>query len=196
MRNMVMMMISITIGTLIMMIVMTVTGRMNYASELNSQLPSVVEESVSHLVSQEKIKIGDQEEILAQMQEKLAESLDGVTDLSVHVAGADVEKGLLSVKTVRQFQHPNGETGMVCADRTVILERQEEKEVQQCKVLFFLDEETKYKEYELFEGMCIAMPAAPSKKGKKFAGWVDEKGYMADFSQPVLQNITYYAMWE
>ena len=43
MKNMITMMIGIVIGAITILIILTVTGRMNYATELESQLPAVVE---------------------------------------------------------------------------------------------------------------------------------------------------------
>ena len=42
MKNMITMMIGIVIGAITILIILTVTGRMNYATELESQLPAVV----------------------------------------------------------------------------------------------------------------------------------------------------------
>ena len=46
------------------------------------------------------------------------------------------------------------------------------------------------------EGDTIGAPAVPEYKDREFAGWQDDKGYEADFSQPVEQNRNYYAVWK
>lgn len=52
------------------------------------------------------------------------------------------------------------------------------------------------KKYCVTEGDTISAPAVPEYKDREFAGWQDDKGYEADFSQPVEQNRNYYAVWK
>ena len=53
-----------------------------------------------------------------------------------------------------------------------------------------------YKSIVVREGDRIHPPAEPAGAGADFAGWRDINDYMADFSCPVEQKLTYYADWE
>ena len=53
-----------------------------------------------------------------------------------------------------------------------------------------------YKSIVVREGDRIHPPAEPAGAGAYFAGWRDINDYMADFSCPVEQKLTYYADWE
>ena len=168
MKNMITMMIGIVIGAITILIILTVTGRMNYATELESQLPAVVENILCNV----KIK-----------------QLYNV---------ADKEKGLFSVGVDRTFVHPNGKTGTVKCSRTVLADKLQIVEIQKYYVQFYKDADNSecYKKYCVTEGDTISAPAVPEYKDREFAGWQDDKGYEADFSQPVEQNRNYYAVWK
>ena len=45
------------------------------------------------------------------------------SDVTVRILRADEKWGLLSVEVVETYLHPNGETGSVSAQRTILLER-------------------------------------------------------------------------
>lgn len=125
---MIMMITGIALGVLTLLIVMTITGRMNYASELESQLSSVLEEALWNLTAEKEYTVSDTEEFLADVVENLAASLDAETGLSVRIQKADMEKGLLSVEVVRSFRYPGGAEGHVSCSRTVLLNRVPEGE--------------------------------------------------------------------
>ena len=125
---MIMMITGIALGVLTLLIVMTITGRMNYASELESQLSSVLEEALWNLTAEKKYTVSDTEEFLADVVENLAATLDAETGLSVRIQKADMEKGLLSVEVVRSFRYPGGAEGHVSCSRTVLLNRVPEGE--------------------------------------------------------------------
>ncbi len=125
---MIMMITGIALGVLTLLIVMTITGRMNYASELESQLSSVLEEALWNLTAEKEYTVSDTEEFLADVVENLAASLDAETGLSVRIQKADMEKGLLSVEVVRSFHYPGGAEGHVSCSRTVLLNSVPEEE--------------------------------------------------------------------
>ncbi len=200
MKNMITMMIGIVIGAITILIILTVTGRMNYAAELESQLPAVVEDTLCNAKMKQSYHVADNKEFIADVTEQLASELDAQTGIDVRVMGSDVEKGLLSVEVVRNFLHPNGRNGTVTDSRTVLTDKLQKQAVQKYYVKFYTDESAEsgicYKQYLVMTGNTVPVPADPVKNDKKFAGWQDDKGYEADFSQPVEQNRDYYAVWE
>lgn len=199
---MIMMMSGIMIGTLTLLIIMTVMGRMNYAVELKSQLSSVVEETVENMMQSKIYQIEDQSEFLAEFVEQLALAVDSKADVGIRVQQADTEHGILTVTVIESFSHPNGRTGTVSCDRTVIFNQLEEENEVQYTVRFFQNQEDMvqnsncYKQIEVLANQGIAAPIEPSPISGRFAGWFDKNGYMADFTQPVTQDIVYYAAWE
>ncbi len=88
-------------------------------------------------------------------------------------------------------------------ERVVIREEGAEKEAMKvCEVSFYMSKEAMsgekecYKKYYVPKGGKVSMPVEPQKDGMVFAGWRDVNDYIADFSQPVDQRISYYAAWD
>ena len=126
------------------------------------------------------------------MVEALAVSLDAASDIKVDVLGCDMEKGLLSVRVTAEYFHPNGKVGSVTCERTAVLEKISQEEIVQHKVRFYVAGEL-YKEYAVQKNDSISAPVQPQVNGKVFCGWIDGNGYLADFTQPVTQDISYFA---
>lgn len=201
MKNGVMLLLSGAIGTLILAVVMTICGNMNHSVELQENLSTAMEGSVMEMSG------GDADwsemEMLTECIESMVFAVDSDMALMVEVRQADARKGILSMCTTGKYKHPNGMDGETKWERTVIYEKGEEAEkMEVCKVSFYgskedlMSEEACYKSYSVMEGECIMAPVEPRKAGLVFAGWKDSNDYMADFSQPVCQNLCYYAAWE
>lgn len=195
MKNIVMIIVSALLGIITLTIVMTVSGRMNRSMELQSGLPSVIEETVANMAVNKNYSINNANEYAADLAENLSLQLDADSDITVEVMKADKEKGILSVRVTADFHHPNGNPGKVQCERTVVLNKVDSPEPKQYQVQFFLGDK-EYKIYTLYENDAITAPCAPKAEGMQFAGWKDANGYLADFSLPVEQDMTYYADWQ
>lgn len=196
MKNVAMIIVSVVIGIVALASVMTITGRTDRQMELSSNLPSAVEETLNALFTKKQYQIADEEEFIADFRENLAKVIDSDCDITVDVAGLDVQKGCLSVRVTAEYKHPNGEPGSVTCERTVVFDRNMEEEAEVCTVKFYLEPGAMcYKSCKIYPGKCVAIPVAPHSDRGSFGGWVDEDGNMADFSQAVTADKTYYAIW-
>lgn len=197
MKSFIMMTISAILGGIILMIVMTIDGRSNRSMELQSNLPSAVEETVEIMAVNQKYSINNPNEYLADFVENLSVLLDSNSGIKVEILNTDKEKGLLSIRVMEEFEHPNGKAGMVECERTVVLNKLEEPGTETYTVRFLLapDAEKSYKSYRVLAGDTVPVPAEPESGLSTFTGWADGNGYLADFSQPVTQDLDYYAMW-
>lgn len=200
MKNMVMILVSAVMGTLIMVMVMTIQGRMNRSVELQSNLSNIVETTVKNTV-EEPVCNQSAEEMTADCILNLAANMDTDSDLTVDVMKADPEKGLLSIRVEEQFIHPNGARGSTHWERTAIYDKKETTGTETYKVCFYKSKSQMtengdcYKTYMVQSGTHIAAPAAPVKKEGAFVCWKDASDYVADFSVPVEQDLIYYAEW-
>lgn len=195
MKNIVMILVSAVLGVLTLMIVMTVDGRSNRSMELESSLSSVVEETVEIMTVDQKYNISDTNTFLADFVENLSGILDSDSGITVKILSADKEKGLLAIRVTEEFTHPNGRRGTVECERKVILNKPEETDPEMYTVRFYATAEAIYKSCSVYEGDTIMAPANPVSESGTFAGWTDANGYLADFTQPVTQDMAYYAMW-
>lgn len=196
MKNAAIMIVSVILGVIALASVMTITGRTDRQTELSANLPSAVEETENTLLVKKQYQLADREEFIADFRENLAKVIDSDCDITVNVAGMDLQKGLLSVRVTAEYEHPNGEPGSVTCERTVIFDQTKAEETGICVVRFYLAPGGEcYKQYKLFPGECPAPVKAPQSAYGSFAGWFDADGNLIDFSQPVDRDMIYYARW-
>lgn len=201
MKNGVLILLSALLGGILSAVVMTIGEDMNRSVELEENMSGAVEGAVAEIGYREETVYTD--EMLGDCVSQMAVVFDSDTDIEVRVYQADAAKGILSVRALGNYKHLNGTKGDTAWERTVIYEENgEEERMSNCKVRFYEDKELLtaqgkcYKEFVVSNGASIAEPKIPEKEGRTFAGWRDVNDYIADFSQPILEDISYYAVWE
>lgn len=200
MKNIATMAVSIMLGGIMLMIVMALQGRTNRSMEINSNLSSVIEETVEIMILDEKYTISNYDEFIADFASELSEKLDTESNIIIKVLNADIERGLLSIKVIEEYSHPNGKKGTVECERNVILNKVNEDAPETHTVKFFLkkediDNDRPYKVCQVHSGDVVSIPAEPTSVEAAFAGWLDPNDYAADFSVPVTGDLIYYAAW-
>lgn len=175
--------------------VTAVEGRTGRKVEVQNNLATAVEDTLTNMALTKKYSVGNVDEYLADFTEDLACSLDTKSDLKVEVSKADMEKGVLSIKVTEKFKHPNGNEGSVSLKKTVILDKEEQEEKTLYTVNFYLSraDALPYKTCRVLAGDTVSAPADPASETGNFIAWKDGNGYLADFTQPVVQDLCYYA---
>lgn len=192
MKNIGMSVINLFLGCVILLITMTVYGRINHSMELKSNFSSIIEETVEHMTINPKYNIQNTNEFLADFVETLVAAIDSESDITVEIFQCDKEKGILAVNVVAAFMHPNERIGTVECKRTVILNKMKKNVPKICKVEFRINDEL-YKEYTVQADNIINAPFNVQNTEGIFYGWVDENGIEADFTQPIKNDVIYYA---
>ena len=182
------------LGVITIVSVMASGGRSNREMELADNLPAAVEETVSELMEEKNYDITSENEMIADMVEDLSGKLDSNSDITVNIENIDVAKGLMSIKVVASYQHPNGKEGRVSCERTVVFNKLQDDPAELCQVRFLVDART-YKTCNVWPGDTISAPSEPTVSGKTFDYWVDVEGNPVDFTQPVTQSQIYYAKY-
>ena len=182
------------LGVITIVSVMASGGRSNREMELADNLPAAVEETVSDLMEEKNYDITSENEMIADMVEDLSGKLDSNSDITVNIENIDVAKGLMSIKVVASYQHPNGKEGSVSCERTVVFNKLQDDPAELCQVRFLVDART-YKTCNVWPGDTISAPSEPTVSGKTFDYWVDVEGNPVDFTQPVTQSQIYYAKY-
>lgn len=198
MKNVMMMLVSVVLGVLTLAVVLTVCGSMSRRTETYANLSSAMEKT-AELMSD---SLGmQQSEAVAECIENVVAAMDSDSNLEVDVHQADVKKGVLAIKILEKFRHPNGERAVAQWERTVIFNQVKMEETGIYEVRFFkskedmLSGEKCYKTYRVQEGDYVLTPAVPVLQEAVFLSWRDSNDYLADFSQPVQQDLVYYAEW-
>ena len=182
------------LGVITIVSVMASGGRSNREMELTDNLPAAVEETVSELMEEKNYDITSENEMIADMVEDLSRKLDSNSDITVNIENIDVTKGLMSIKVVASYQHPNGKEGSVSCERTVVFNKLQDDPAELCRVRFLVDART-YKTCNVWPGDTVSAPSEPTVSGKTFDCWVDVEGNPVDFTQPVTQSQVYYAKY-
>ena len=183
------------LGVITIVSVMASGGRSNREMELADNLPAVVEETVSELMEEKNYDITSENEMIADMVEDLSRKLDSNSDITVDIENIDVAKGLMSIKVVASYQHPNGKEGSVSCERTVVFNKLQDDPAELCQVRFLVDDARIYKTCNVWPGDTVSAPSKPTVSGKTFDCWVDVEGNPVDFTQPVTQSQFYYAKY-
>lgn len=182
------------LGVITIVSVMASGGRSNREMELADNLPAAVEETVSELMEEKNYDITSENEMIADMVEDLSRKLDSNSDITVNIENIDVTKGLMSIKVVASYQHPNGKEGSVSCERTVVFNKLQDDPAELCRVRFLVDART-YKTCNVWPGDTVSAPSEPTVSGKTFDCWVDVEGNPVAFTQPVTQSQVYYAKY-
>ena len=183
------------LGVITIVSVMASGGRSNREMELADNLPAAVEETVSDLMEEKNYDITSENEMIADMVEDLSRKLDSNSDITVNIENIDVAKGLMSIKVVASYQHPNGREGSVSCERTVVFNKLQDDLAELCQVRFLVDDARTYKTCNVWPGDTVSAPSEPTVSGKTFDCWVDVEGNPVDFTQPVIQSQIYYAKY-
>lgn len=183
------------LGVITIVSVMASGGRSNREMELADNLPAAVEETVSDLMEEKNYDITSENEMIADMVEDLSRKLDSNSDITVNIENIDVAKGLMSIKVVASYQHPNGKEGSVSCERTVVFNKLQDDPAELCQVRFLVDDVRTYKTCNVWSGDTVSAPSEPTVSGKTFDCWVDVEGNPVDFTQPVTQSQIYYAKY-
>lgn len=200
MKNMIMVVVSSVIGVLTLAIVMTIAGRMNRSTEVQNDLPSVVENAMEEVI-EETGSLRSAEDVEAFCIWRLAELMDTDSGIRLEIMANDVEKGILGVRLTEEYTHLNGRTGSVTAERMVVGETAGTETEEVYEVKFYQNKEdmrqskTAYKVYRVQTGEKIAPPTAPSQAGRQFGGWRDANDSSVDFTQPIEVDLSCYAQW-
>ena len=187
MKNIVLVITSAIIGGLTLGSEGCRNGQLGWSMDINSNLPAAVEQTVANL-AESKYTIADRNEYLADFMEDLAAGLDTDSDIKVEITNVDLERKMMGVKVTETFDHPNGRQGSVTCERTVLLDPAESVKDSEYKVRFYVSGHL-YKACMVLAGETVNEPI----KSDGISGWQDENGYLADFGQPVTQDLTYYA---
>lgn len=150
---------------------MMASGRCVRKNELQRVLDRAVEQAVEGLL-EEKGSEGMTENFLETFIRQMMQGIESDSEITVQVMGADMEKGLLSVRVEEQFFHPGGVKAAVAADKTVVLEQYSLPEKRLCTISYKIGTKV-YKCYCLAQGSSIQVPGVPEED---FLYWTNTAG--------------------
>jgi len=160
-----------------MLILSTIDGRRIRGQEATDSLRSSIESTMQNL-KDVKYNINDNQTFISDFIQALAIQIESDSTITVNILDVDYEKGLLSIEVIESFTHPNGKPGTVACVKTVILEQDLDRSVEeankQVKITFLVPgngTNVVYKEFSVKKGSEIIIPQNPTIDGKTFLQW-------------------------
>ena len=176
--------------------VVTVNGKKTRQGDVDNARQSSVENAVETTMNEKVYSISSNEEFIADFTQNLLVQISNDSDIEIQVAKVDYEKGILGVKVIETFTHPNGKEGKNECETTVVFEH-DQTDSDYVSVRFLLDDGSLYKEYRIKNGDRVVVPKNPTKEGKTFTGWCLENSseVITEFGN-ASEDITYVASFD
>lgn len=163
--------VSMLLLVFFLIIAMSLYGRNLRQAETDHTLAEAVDTAMSNLMENKVYSIDTKDEFVADFLETLLVQMNSTSDVEVSILEADEKKGILSVEVTQNYLHPNGKEGTVSVVRTVIFDKEVEKQPKHYTVSFYTEDDELYKSYILPENSVCTMPLPPEKEGEVFSCW-------------------------
>ncbi len=171
----------------ILMATITIEGASIRKREIKNALHTAMEEAMTSVLTRECNSLENDDLLVADVTALLLEQLnsnDKNLKLQVDVAAADAQRGLLSLHVTEQFTYPDGRTGTVEDEATMILEQEESKSYYRLtyRLPAQITDELLVPEviqtYTIEEQQKCKVPQTPSlleQKGFMISSWTDSE---------------------
>ncbi len=211
MKNMILGTILSVMGIVVVAIIMAVVGRFLRDTELSEALSQSVENAVEITMEQKNYDIDSNEAFVSDFIVNLLCQVENDADIEVDVAGADYEKGILSINVIESYTNMLGGTSKLSYATTVIMEQSDDTYYE---VSYMYDEEHEYESYMVPHSEKTTVPKDPAcdiNGNGRFLYWATEppkEGWLsgleasekngwkkADIPETVEEDLTFYAVF-
>ena len=189
----------IAIGMIILLgisAVVTISSKQTRKSDMDNALSIAVENTVETTMNEKTYSINNDEEFIADFTQGLLTQISNDSSIEVKVAKVDCEKGIMAIKVIEHFTHPNGKEGKNECQTTVVFENVP-TQTDFVTITYMQDKDSLYKEYQIKKGDPIIIPKNPVVGVLRFQGWKDVKtGQIVTSFGNANENMTYEAVWQ
>lgn len=183
-----------TISIVVILIIVTISGRMTRKQEINSTLTLALDNAVENVMIEHNYSIEDKDEFIADVLESLIYTYHSDSTIEIKIAKADYTKGLLAIKAVEHYKNANGSDSTYEAEKVVIFE--ESVNVKYYTATFYNEDNTILIEYKICsEDKCLTPEIIPTGSDA-FYGWKrklngeDGKEFSDELSDEDIKSIT------
>lgn len=188
------------ISVIVIIIILTITGRTNRQSEVNNSLQISVEAAVADTLNDRTYTVNDSQGLVSDILQSL-ESTIGTTNGSIQakIDKVDKEKGIAFLTVTESYSNPNGKPGKVSYTKKIVMDQHEAHDDAADPLTheasFYVDGKI-YETVVLKKEFQIGKIKDPVKKGKVFLGWSLDGRNVADLSNLTMdQDYTFYAVF-
>lgn len=140
----------------VIMIIITVNGKMTRSKELTSTLSSAVDQSVENVMQDKSYTINNKDEFIADVIQNLLNTYENDSEIEIQVMAADDEKGLLALRVIEHYVNPNGKEGSNTYDKTVIFDSIDYQ--KEYTVRYYDENDILLAEYKVIQSQNIPTP--------------------------------------
>lgn len=188
------------ISVIVIIIILTITGRTNRQSEVNNSLQISVEAAVADTLNDRTYTVNDSQELVSDILQSL-ESTIGTTNGSIQakIDKVDKEKGIAFLTVTESYSNPNGKPGKVSYTKKIVMDQHEAHDDAADPLTheasFYVDGKI-YETVVLKKEFQIGKIKDPVKTGKVFLGWSLDGKNVVDLSDLTMdQDYTFHAVF-
>ena len=188
------------ISVIVIIIILTITGRTNRQSEVNNSLQISVEAAVADTLNDRTYTVNDSQELVSDILQSL-ESTIGTTNGSIQakIDKVDKEKGIAFLTVTESYSNPNGKPGKVSYTKKIVMDQHEPHDDAADPLTheasFYVDGKI-YETVVLKKEFQIGKIKDPVKTGKVFLGWSLDGRNVVNLSDLTMdQDYTFYAVF-
>lgn len=188
------------INVIVIIIILTITGRTNRQSEVNNSLQISVEAAVADTLNDRTYTVNDSQELVSDILQSL-ESTIGTTNGSIQakIDKVDKEKGIAFLTVTESYSNPNGKPGKVSYTKKIVMDQHEPHDDAADPLtrtaVFYVDGKI-YETVVLKKEFQIGKIKDPVKTGKVFLGWSLDGRNVVDLSDLTMdQDYTFHAVF-
>ena len=188
------------INVIVIIIILTITGRTNRQSEVNNSLQISVEAAVADTLNNRTYTVNDSQELVSDILQSVEATIGTVNgSIQAKIDTVDKEKGIAFLTVTESYSNPNGKPGTVSYTKKVVMDQHEAHDDAADPLIheasFYVDGKI-YETAVLKKEFQISKIKDPVKKGKVFLGWSLDGRNVADLSNLTMdQDYTFYAVF-
>jgi len=110
------------IGVLIVLVLLTINGKMTRQAEIDDSLASAVENSLDNCLNKKNYTIENDKEFVADFNQELLTQIENDADIEINITKVDANKGIIGIKVIEVFNNPNSKESKQEYETTAILD--------------------------------------------------------------------------
>ena len=122
MKNIIYGVVMAAIGVLIVLVLLTINGKMTRQAEIDDSLASAVENSLDNCLNKKNYTIENDKEFVADFNQELLTQIENDADIEINITKVDANKGIIGIKVIEVFNNPNSKESKQEYETTAILD--------------------------------------------------------------------------
>lgn len=174
MKNIIYGVVTLLVGVVVTLTIVTITGTMNREIEIEDALQIAVKKSVENCTTRKGYDLDNNNQFVADLLVELSNEVENDADLEVEVMGVDKDKGVLSIRVTEYYTAATGTRKQAKCEATAYMDKGRNENTVTGSVITFLDSDGSYLgEQSAEDGKPVKATITPTRAGVTFNGWLN-----------------------